>query len=935
MNRARLSAVLFAVCTTASCWAQQYIISTIAGGAPPATPRPADQSSIGDPPRVAVDAAGNVYFGSIHSVFKVDREGILTRIAGTGRLGSSGDGGPAINAQFKLPFGIAVDAAGNVLVADRDAHVVRRISTNGTISTVAGTGVAGFSGDEGPATAARLNSPTGLALDTAGNLYIADSNNNVIRRVSPDGTITTVAGNTERGFAGDNGPAREADLSGPQGIAVDSAGNLYIADTLNNRIRRVGLDGMITTFAGNGFPGYGGDDGPATRATLFLPTDVVVDRQGSLYIADLGTIRVRLVKGGNITTAAGSTAGEPPFDGRHATSVRLSGPTGVAVSSDGILYFTESSLGSGSGLTAGDSRIWRVTPDGVLSTVAGTGESSFSGDGGPAVRAQLNVPAGITVDGAGNIYFADSANNRVRKISKEGEIVTVAGYGLPGFAGEQGPANVALLNQPTGVAVDSEGRIFISDTGNHRVRVVNAAGVIGTVAGNGNAAYFGDGSRAVDAALHSPGGIAVDAEGTLYIADTLTHRVRKVQHGIIDTVAGRGQGFGGDGGPAVQALLNSPTAVAVDAAGNLYIADSGNGRIRKVTPQGIITTVAGGGFFGAPSGVATELQFGEIKGVTVDRAGNFYFSESERVRKVTPAGILSTLAGNGECCYSNDGGDASIANLNSPWGLAVDSAGSILVADSQNHAIRAIRAAPAAGGAGAVTNAASNLPGPIAPGELVTIYASGLGPAQPARYQLNSSGLVGTQLAGVSVLFNGIFGPVLYASSTQITAVVPYGIAGTTAQIVAQYQGVITFSASLPLAAASPAFLTLDSSGRGQAVAINQDGTANGSANNGRPAPAGSTITLYATGEGQTSPTGIDGKPGAAPFPRPVLPVAVTIGGTQATVQFAGGAADAVAGVMLIRVEIPSGIAPGAVPIQLTVGGIASPPGVTIAVGSN
>src|SRR5450432_3548803 len=239
-------------------WGQQYVISTIAGGVPPPTPVAASQASIGDPARVAVDAAGNVYFSSLHSVFKVDGGGTLTRIAGNGQPGYSGDGSAASNAQLSLPMGIAVDGAGNIYVADRDASVVRKIAANGIIGAVAGTGAAGFSGEGGPATAAQLNSPYGLALDSAGNLYIADTNNNCIRKVSansvqaPVGSIAVVAGSGSQGFLGDGGPARDAWLDHPEGIAVDAAGNLYIADTFNNRIRKVGTDGNIVTVAGSG-----------------------------------------------------------------------------------------------------------------------------------------------------------------------------------------------------------------------------------------------------------------------------------------------------------------------------------------------------------------------------------------------------------------------------------------------------------------------------------------------------------------------------------------------------------------------------------------------------------------------------------------------------------------------------------------------------------
>jgi uncharacterized protein (TIGR03437 family) len=904
-------------------WAQDYLISTISGGAPPVTPAPAAFSSIGDPPRVAVDTAGNVYFASLHSVFKVDATGTLTRIAGSGRYGNSGDGFAATSAQLGFPEGIAIDSAGNVYVVDHDANLIRRITAAGAISTYAGTGTPGFAGDHGPAAAAQFRNPTGLAIDAADNLYVADTDNNVIRKISRDGTITTVAGNTQRGYGGDGAPATDAFLNAPEGMAVDAAGNLFIADTFNHRVRKVTPDGNIGTFAGNGYPGFSGDNNPAAGTTLQLPTDVAVDRQGRVYIADLGSSRIRMVSDGLMTTVAGSSSGIQPLDGEAATSVRLSGPTGVAVDAAGNLYIAEGSIGSGSGLDAGDFKIWKVSVAGAIFTLAGTGVRSFSGDTGPAALAQLDTPTGMAMDAAGNLYLADTANNRVRRISPDGTIVTVAGNGNAGFAGDGRSATAALLNHPMGLALDTDGTLYIADTGNNRVRQVSPAGDIGTWAGNGNAAYFGDGDRAVAAALRAPRAVALDAEGALYISDTENHRIRKVVNGMIETIAGSHQGFGGDGNPGTDALLNFPSALAIDPLGNVFIADQGNGRVRKLDPNGIITTVAGGdGSLTTPRALA------------LDRAGNLYVSDStaNQVGRVTPDGKVTAVAGSGACCYANDGGPALTASLNGPWGLAADAAGRLYVADTGNDAIRLLQPAPTGGGAATVANGASNQPGPIAPGEIVAIFGIGLGPAQPVQFQsLNSLGLVSTELAGVSVLFNGIYAPVLYASATQVTVVVPYGASGSPVQIAVQYQSRIVLTTSAPLAPTAPAIFTADSSGKGQAVSVNQDGTANGP---GHPAPAGSTVTLYATGEGQTSPAGFDGKPAGALPPHPVAPVSVTIGGQPATLLSAGGVPGMVAGIMQVTVKVPSGLAQaGPAPVVLQVGVASSPSGVTLVAG--
>ncbi len=934
---------VFLLCVTVLC-GQQYVIFTIAGGAPPVTPAPAAGSSVGDPPRGAVDSAGNLYFGSDHSIFKVDSSGTLTCIGGTGREGFSGDGGAATSAQMSYPWGIAVDASGNVYFTDQNSNNIRRIAVNGTIGVFAGSARAGFSGDGGPASGAQFSGPSGLAFDSAGNLYVADTGNQRIRKIAPDGTISTVAGSGEQGYTNDGAPAIYADLNGPEGVAADPSGNLYIADTLNQRIRMVAKDGTISTFAGTGFPGYSGDGGPATAATMFLPTDVAADRSGKVYIADLGSSRIRVVANGTITTIAGSDSGATPTDGQAAISIRFNGPTGVVVDSAGNVYFAEGSIGSGTGLGDAAYKIWKVDAGDILTTAAGDGLESYSGDGGPAARAQIDTPAAMAFDSAGNLYVADSGNNRVRQISPGGAIVTVAGTGVAGYSGDYGPATSAQLNRPMGVALDSAGNLYIADTGNNRIRLVYPDGTIAPVAGNGNAAFEGDGGQAVLAALHAPRGVAVDSGFNVYIADTLSLRVREITtDGVIHTLAGSGvAGFSGDLGSATSANLNSPSSVAVDAQGNVYFTDELNGLVRKISTGGVITTVAGTPLpsgpglhaiiVGGDGGPATQALLLAPKAVLLDGSGNLYITDSgeNRVRMVTPNGTIGTIAGNGTCCYSGDGGLANAAQLNVPWGLALDKAGNLYVADSANNAIRQVAPAGSSSFILRVVNSASNQSGGVSPGEIVAIYGAGLGPAQPQQFQPAGSGQVPIQLGGTQVLFNGTPGPILYTSAGQVSVVAPYEMSGANVQIAVQYQGQTTAALSVPLVPSAPAIFSLDASGSGQARAFNADGTPNSAAN---PAAAGSTITFYATGEGQTSPVGVDGQLDGANPPQPVLPVAVTIGGEAARVQYAGGVEGQVAGLMMVRVQIPGGVAAGrAVPVQLQVGTAASPGAVTIAV---
>lgn len=468
--------------------AQQYAISTIAGGAPPLTPIAALNASIGQPQRVTTDASGNVYFSSLNSVFKIDRDGVLTLVAGNSRAGFAGDGGPATNAQLNGPKGLAVDAGGTLYIADYGNNRVRRVSPEGIITTLAGNGSSGYSGDGGRATGAQLHLPAGVAINAAGNLYIADSANRCIRLVSPGGTITTIAGAGYDGFSGDAGAASAALLSAAQDVALDASGNLYVADTGNSCVRKIASDLTITTVAGRGTDA--GDGGQATSAQLSGPFAVTVDASGGLYIAEYGSSRIR-----------------------------------------------------------------QVSSKGVITTAAGNGTPGYSGDGAQATKAQLSGPTGVAVDAAGSLYIADPGNNRIRQVPSSGNITTFAGNGIFSYSGDGASARTAQLNGPRGVAADAAGNLFISDTRNHRVRRVSRSGVITTVAGNGTAGYGGDGGQAANAQLNLPYGLAVDAPGNLFVADLQNNRVRKVTpDGNITTVAGNGSaGYGGDGGPATSA----------------------------------------------------------------------------------------------------------------------------------------------------------------------------------------------------------------------------------------------------------------------------------------------------------------------------------------------------------------------------------------------
>jgi trimeric autotransporter adhesin len=566
----------------------------------------------------------------------------------------------------------------------------------------------------------------------------------------------------------------------------------------------------------------------------------------------------------------------------------------------------------------------------TISTVAGIGTAQGSPylttyPLGATSAALLAGPNRVAVGSKGDFYIADYLANAVW-IVLGGQLSVFAGNGIQGFQGDNGPGYQAELNNISGLTVDAADNVYIADTGNHRVRLVNnPAANIYTFAGNGTAGYAGDGGKATNAELNFPAGLVADSAGNIYISDYGNYNIRKVDtKGNISTFAGIGSwGYSGDGGPATKAAFASPMALAIDSAGDIYIGDPGNNNIREITPDGNIHTVV--------SNV-------NAVSIAVDSANSIYYPnwQNSTVQKILSDGTQFAIAGNGTFGFSGDGGPATNAALNFPYGVALDSSGNVYVADYNNYAIRLLT--PVASSIG-IVSAASGVGLAVAPGEIVAIYGTAIGPVAPATAQPGSNGNFPTELAGSTVSFNGINAPLLYTSATQIDAIVPYGVSNSSvANVIVNYQSQTLTSAGVPIVPAAPGIFSYNGSGAGQAAATNQDGSINSISN---PAQPNSIVTFYLTGEGVTNPPGTDG--GITPLPpapprAPVQPISVYLSGQQVNVPYAAEAPGQVAGMMQINAQIPPGLlqtpntSPVAVPVLVVVGSSFTQAGVTIAV---
>ena len=715
--------------------------------------RQAKNAPLGQVYGMVFDSSGNLYAADYNNnlIVKIAPDGTTTVVAGNGFDGFSGDGGPAVNASLSGPGSVAVDASGNVYIADTFNLRVRRVTPDGIINTIAGTGSFGFAGDNGPALSALLGLPSSIAVDSSGNVFFFDFGNARIRKVSPGGTITTVAGNGKTGYTTD-GAATSVPVEVINQMAFDSYGNLYFGDD-SYHVRKLTPSGTTVLVAGNGQPCLRnsatpvppcGDGGQAATAQLLAPDGLAIDSSGRIYIADFNIGRIRVIDPSGVISTFAGVGSDLSTSGDNGPALKAGmNPIALAVAS-GALYLAD----------FGTTTIRKIDTSSIISTFAGNDGYRSAADGTPAGYAFFNDPQGLAFDHFGNLYIADSAAARIRKVSPAGVFSTIGGFGAPGIGGDNGPATQAYLSEPTSIAVDTQNNIYFADSGNHRIRRIGAAdGKITTVAGDSNYSFpgffGGDGGPATQASLSGPQGLAIDASGNLFIADTGNNVIRRVNPlGVISTYAGtpptctstscqQHSGYSGDNGPASRAALNAPYGVVVDSSGNLYIADSGNHVVRFVSAAGLISTFAGNGKsgFSGDGGQARNASLNAPQGLALDSSGNLYILENggNRIRQVTPAGVITTIAGTGRAGFSGDGGPSPAAQLNGPTGSMAYQNGAIYFTDTGNERVRSITLGGTATSAPSISASTSTLSftavssGPATNTQSVTLRSSSAG----------------------------------------------------------------------------------------------------------------------------------------------------------------------------------------------------------------
>lgn len=820
---------------------------------------------------IAFDKADNLYFADTanNCIRKITPTGIISTVAGTGVAGLSGDGGPATLAQMSNPRSVAVDSTGNIIIVDgnnngllrrvdattgiisrvsytggqffqiSDATVddngniyvvdsvlfkVVKISPDGQLTTVAGGGTNQRS-DGLPATSIQLLNLRSIALDKFGNIYFAELGG--ASKVTPDGKYYAVA------------PQIRASR-----VNVDAEGNVYLSDENTWQIYRVSADKQITTIAGGG--NLSSKEGLiSTLASLGTPGKVAFNSKGTLYFSELTKFVIWKLSSPPVdTTPPALTVSTPTTDSNNVTTSSLfyltgtvtddSEATQVICQNDRGVTFGASDSASWSsqliilqpGLNtftvtawdqAGNStkKVINVTfnPSNVAVTLAANGQLNNVGENTTGAKYQITKPTGIATDQQGNVYFADTVENRVSRISREGVITTIAGNGLSGFSGDGGPAIKASLNEPRGIAIDQTGNVYISDSGNHRIRRVSPDGIIITIAGTGLPGDGGNAEQAVNSALNYPIGLAMGSAKELYLADTRNHRLRKLvlTTGLIFTVSGTGvQGFEGDGGKAGLAKLNYPGYLTIDSIGNILISDTGNNRVRRITTDGIIDTLRWN---------PNNISLNQPTGIAVDALNNVYIADSGNnvIRKVTPTGIITTEYGLFTARYLPNLAAGSISLGNTmPLGIAFDAAGNLYTSEPNASRISVIspyKSATTALAASYATQATNT--------SIVSVFGAALATSTQSAITLP----LPTKLGGTIIKVRDSLGterlaPLFYVSPLQINYLIPDGTAPGFATVIVINSNGVASSGAVEITSISPGIFSANSNGQGAAVAI-------------------------------------------------------------------------------------------------------------------
>jgi sugar lactone lactonase YvrE len=648
---------------SARAYAQPLTVTTLAGHSGGAVDGPGSVALFDDAVDVAMARDGGIYVADVsnHVIRKISPAGMVTTFAGLA-YGSGSQDGTGSGARFNNPAGVATDSSGNLYVADSVNSTIRKITPAGVVTTLAG--LANSQGYvDGTGADARLVLPTGIAVDHHGNVYLSDAHNNTIRKITAAGVVTT--------FAGMPGVAGSADGNGsaarfwfPYRIDVDSSGNLYVADSGNHTIRKITPAGDVTTFAGAA--GIAGTtNGTRLEARFTYPENLTVDDSGNLYVVTYYAIR-KITPAGDVTTLAGEVFGTGHVDA-NGTNARFVRPYGMTADGEGNVYVGDENM------------IRKITPDGTVSTVAGRrGGSGFTNGTGSAAR--FGWAYGMAAAADGSVFVADLTNNAIRKVSPAGTVTTfAASVGFP-----------PSLKQPRGVAVDGDGFVYVADTSNSAIRKISPSGTVTNFAGlalsTGSTDATGEAAR-----FNMPSGVAV-GDGIVYVADTENHTIRKIlATGEVSTLAGLPLNSGTANGTGSAARFNRPEGLVVDASGYVYVADTHNHAIRKISPAGQVTTLAGlpGSNSGNVDGSGTAARFNQPKGITLDAAGNLYVANSggNTIRMITPAGVVTTVAGLATNRGTADG-TGTAARFSSPAGVAVGADGRLYIADMGNYSVR-------------------------------------------------------------------------------------------------------------------------------------------------------------------------------------------------------------------------------------------------------